>query len=542
MAKQKLHYRSGLFKLRAACLVALAAGIAGCTVSMSVGPGFITKAEREALEQAKKAEKETAKVINTNSVDFPDPGQEETIALESVNSKPVADATREKDRQSATGNAVVTGVSNSKNKPGTIEKSDVINTSTAVVAPPPKSEYLPATLMDSDRLDQKSPVMNVFGEFNKTRKPNTTLAADMAIKQHTFVESGFDGDVSLDPTGQMMVFCSARENESTQLYLQRFDSTGTVQLTNNVADDAQPSFSPDGKRIAFASNRSGKWHIYLMHADGRNPVQISDGETNDMHPSFSPDGTRLIYSSLPVKAAGAGEQWEMHVVDLVTRQHTAVGHGLFPAWSPSKDRDIISFQKTRARGSRWFSLWTCELKNGDSGDLESTNVTEVAVSTNAALLSPAWSPDGKRIAFTSILEPGEIKNGKPKGKQDIWVIDADGNNRKRLTDGGSVNLTPHWASDNRIYFVSDRSGHECIWSVPGGSPSADSDGKSPNVAQRNDEKPAKPQVGSNETVKVEKKPTIVNTVDSGTDPKSSNPAKKPVDNSTAANEPAEVNK
>ncbi|HEV7447547.1 MAG TPA: hypothetical protein VGO18_33585, partial [Steroidobacteraceae bacterium] len=200
---------------------------------------------------------------------------------------------------------------------------------------------------------------------------------------------------------------------------------------------------------------------YLMNVDGRNVMQITDGQSNDMHPSFSPNGTRLVYSSLAGNGGGAGEQWQLHVIDLVTREDREIGPGLFPAWSPEKARDVIAFQKTRARGSRWFSLWTCELKDG-----EAAQVTEIAVSANAALVSPSWSPDGKRLAFASIVEPAQTRNGKPQGQQDIWTINADGTRRHRLTDGTATNLTPCWTVLNRVYFVSDRSGHECIWSLP----------------------------------------------------------------------------
>jgi TolB protein len=200
-----------------------------------------------------------------------------------------------------------------------------------------------------------------------------------------------------------------------------------------------------------------------MDADGRSVTQLTDGATNDMHPSFSPGGSKLVYSSLPANSgSGVGEQWELWTIDLVSRERRMIGYGLFPAWSPAKDRELIAFQKTRARGSRWFSLWTVRLEKG-----EASAPMEIAVSTNAALVCPSWSPDGSKLAFASIVEPAQMRSGKPQGQQDIWVMEAaDGNNRRRLTDGTATNLTPCWAVDNRVYFVSDRSGHECIWSLP----------------------------------------------------------------------------
>jgi TolB protein len=340
-------------------------------------------------------------------------------------------------------------------------------------AAPDQPQYLPDSLIDDGNpsAEPSAPVVNVFGEFTRTRRGPAALLGDPGLKQHTFLDAGYDADVTVDPTGKWMAFSGARDGERSQIFLQLTDGTAVTQLTNTAADDAQPCFSPDGKRIAFSSNRSGRWHLYVMNVDGRGITQITDGPTNDMHPSFSPDGTRLVYSSQSAgaPAGGAGEQWQISTIDLVSREQKLIGPGLFPAWSPRRDRDVIAFQKTRARGSRWFSLWTCELPHG--GDGEPTAPRELAVSSNAALVSPAWSPDGRRIAFASIVDPAQTRNGRPQGQQDIWIVDtADGASRRRLTDGIATNLTPCWAVDNRVYFVSDRSGHECIWSLPATMP------------------------------------------------------------------------
>jgi TolB protein len=193
-----------------------------------------------------------------------------------------------------------------------------------------------------------------------------------------------------------------------------------------------------------------------MDLDGRNVTQVTSGPSQDMHPSFSPDGSRLAYCSI----GGRSGQWELWTVNLSTRERKMIGYGLFPAWSPDKSVDRIAFQRARQRGSRWFSLWTLDLIDG-----EARKVTEVAVSSNAAIISPSWSPDGKRLAFATVVDPAQMNKGKPRGQQDVWVIDADGANRHRLTDGSGTNLTPCWAGDNRVFFVSDRGGHENVWSV-----------------------------------------------------------------------------
>ncbi|MDB5357490.1 MAG: hypothetical protein JWN24_3943 [Phycisphaerales bacterium] len=298
--------------------------------------------------------------------------------------------------------------------------------------------------------------VNVFGEVNGAGPRAVALTGAAAFQQHTFTDEGYDGDVCADPTGKWLVFSSTRNSEHPGIYLQRVDGTAVTQLTSDGVDNAYPSFSPDGKQIAFCSTRAGNWQIYVMDSDGRNVTQVTNGPMQCIHPSFSPDGTRLAYCSL----GGRSGQWELWTADQRTGEKRMIGYGLFPSWSPDRTIDRIAFQRARQRGSRWFSLWTLDLING-----EGRRVTEVAQSGNAAILSPTWSPDGKRLGFATVVQPGKGAAVKLKGQTDIWTIDADGTNRQRLTDGHGVNLMPFWSPDNRVYFVSDRGGTECIWSV-----------------------------------------------------------------------------
>jgi len=304
---------------------------------------------------------------------------------------------------------------------------------------------------------EKPPVVNVFGEFDGAERGVAGGAGKSGVQQHTFVSEGYDADVSVDPTGKFLVFSSTRHCEHPEIYVQRVDGTSVTQLTSDTADDAHPTFSPDGKQVAFCSTRSGNWDIYVMDADGRNAVQITNSPSHDIHPSFSPDGTRLVYCS----TGGRSEQWELWVANLTTGEKRQIGYGLFPTWSPDKTVDRVAYQRARQRGSRWFSVWTCDLIDG-----EARRVTEVAVSTNAAVIAPSWSPDGRKLAFATVVDPARtvsVKNAE--GQQDIWTVNADGTNRRRLTDGNASNLQPFWTVDNRVYFISDRGGSECVWSV-----------------------------------------------------------------------------
>jgi Tol biopolymer transport system component len=293
--------------------------------------------------------------------------------------------------------------------------------------------------------------VNAFGEVDGIAQPSHAGVVNAALRQHTFLPEGADADVSVDPTGQWIVYTSTRHNEHPKIYVQKTDGVSVTQLTTDDADEANPAFSPDGKKIAFASNRSGHWSIYVMDADGKNVMQVTNARTHDLHPSWSPDGTELAYSSLGARSG----VWEIWTIELNTGSRKMIGEGLFPSWSPAKDVNKIAFQRARQRGTHTFSIWTLELEKG-----EPRRVTEVASSGNSALVSPSWSPDGKEIAFASVVEtaPGTRQH-------DVWVIDADGNNRRRITDGVGVALSPVFAADGSLYYISDRSGPETVWST-----------------------------------------------------------------------------
>jgi TolB protein len=317
-----------------------------------------------------------------------------------------------------------------------------------IVAPPGPAEFV------AIRPSAGSRPVNAFGEVDGVTRPATAFSVDAAVQQHSICDEGYDADVCLDPTGRWMAFASTRHSLHSDIYLQRIDGSAVIQLTSDGADDAQPDFSPDGKRIAFASNRSGQWEIYLMDADGKNVQQLSNGPAQKMHPSFSPDGNRLVYCSL----SGKSDQWELWVLTLDSGQKRMVGYGLFPDWSPQKGVDRIAFQRARQRGSRWFSLWTVDLQDG-----EPHRLTEVASASNAALVCPSWNKEGTKLAFTSIVAPGE---GQARsGGQDVWIVNMDGSGRQRLTDGLGASVSPFWGPSDRVFFISDRGGKENIWSV-----------------------------------------------------------------------------
>lgn len=279
------------------------------------------------------------------------------------------------------------------------------------------------------------------------------------LEQHTTPGEGADFDPNVDPTGHNLVFASTRHSRYSHLYVKATEGAACTQLTDENANDSQPVFSPDGKRIAFASDRGGQWDIWVMDADGRNPMQITSSPMPELHPSWSPDSKRLVYCRVNPRE-GRGELWISPLDNPGVKR--LIGEGLFPSWSPKGDK--IAYQRARARGSRWFSIWTLQLEKDDA-----LFPTEIASSPQAAFIAPTWSADGSQIAFASVLPGQAIEHEDPRlsgqGSSDIGVVDSDGRGLLLLTSGSHENYSPHWASDGRIYFASRRSEAEAIWSL-----------------------------------------------------------------------------
>lgn len=321
--------------------------------------------------------------------------------------------------------------------------------------------------------------LTFFGDTLDGRRGTYFTRHGASLAQHTFTETGADFDVDIDSTGKLMVFASTRHNPSADVYLKPVDGVSVTQLTSDPAPDIQPAFSPDNTRVAFASHRGGTWDIWIAHVNGDPPIRVTQSAADEIHPSWSPDGTKLVYCSLPA----SGGQWELWIADASAGgQRRFIGYGLFPEWSPQSD--TIVFQRARDQGERWFSIWTVELVDG-----EPRYPTEVAASAHAALILPSWSADGSHIAFSrvdldyanrpgSMMMPGGAALARADGTSalsretpgafDIWIMRADGREMTRLTDGFSRNYGPSCSPSGRVFFTSDRTGFENIWSAAPG--------------------------------------------------------------------------
>jgi TolB protein len=282
------------------------------------------------------------------------------------------------------------------------------------------------------------------------------------VSRVTFAEEGADFDPCVSRDGKTLVFASTQHRTTADIYFKKTESRVVTQLTNDPAQDAMPSISPDGTSIAFASDRSGNWDIYVMPVSGGRAVQVTSDLADDVHPSWSPDGRSLVFS----RQGQASGRWEMWVTEVANPAvSNFIGYGVLPQWSPvaatgSNASDKILFQLGRERGRRSFSLWTVEISNGTTA-----NLTEIASSSDTALIDPSWSPDGKWVVYTEVPVNGKLGSDTRPQWSTLWMISGEGEGKVRLTDGTGLALSPVWGGNDRLFFVSDRSGKDNIWSL-----------------------------------------------------------------------------
>lgn len=225
------------------------------------------------------------------------------------------------------------------------------------------------------------------------------------------------------------------------------------RLTDHRAKDSHGVPSPDGRRIAFCSERKGWWKVWRMNADGSGVEQVTRPRSGaDYHPCWSPDGTRLAYVSgsqgngdILSCAPDGGEPRNL-------TRHPARDN--FPAWSPRGD--AIAFASDR-EGS-----WSLHLMQPDGSEVR-------ALPSEGQALEPAWFPDGRRLAYQA--------TGEEEDAFDLWTLeladDGTAGPATRLTEGPASDERPAVSPDGAwIVFESDRAGGSQLFLLPvaGGEP------------------------------------------------------------------------
>ena len=229
---------------------------------------------------------------------------------------------------------------------------------------------------------------------------------------------------SWSPNGKRIALVSERDRH-WEIYVMDTDGKNLHRLTNNHFTAKDPSWSPDGKRIAFTSSRDGNMEIYVMDTDGKNQRNLTKSPHLEWYPSWSPDGKRIAFTSngeggLAIKAGNL----EIYVMDAdggnprnLTNNRR---HDRDPSWSPDGKR--IVYTSSRDRNAEIYVM------DADGGNRR--NLTKSPKGDS----EPSWSPDGKWIAFVSNRD----------GNDEIYVMDADGKNQRNLTNNPHADTDPAW--------------------------------------------------------------------------------------------------
>lgn len=232
------------------------------------------------------------------------------------------------------------------------------------------------------------------------------------------------------PRGRL-VLPYAHDNGS--LLTMNDDGTGVTYLP---LFGAQPTWSPDGKKLAYRSYTSGSEGIYVADADGKNAHKVSTGGGGDRYPDWSPDGSRIAFTRdseiWTAKPDGSGE------TRVIAKSANACANGTDSvgwsgaydaAWSP----DGTKFVLLGAFGCQGLGLY---VTGTDGSGARRLDMPQVAY--GGYELDPDWSPDGKSVAFFGREYQGS-------GYQGLWAVDAAGGTPRHI---GVSATHPSWSPDS----------------------------------------------------------------------------------------------
>ncbi len=269
-------------------------------------------------------------------------------------------------------------------------------------------------------------------------------------------------------TNGKIAFTSDRDGNS-EIYLMNADGSGQTRITNNSVRDDYPTWSPNGTKLAFVRQNGSTYSINLMNADGTNQTQLTTFTLSNTQPypyerfgmSWSPDGKKIAFQ----------DSTDIFTINTDGSNRINLTNGQFvnyePSWSP--DSSKITF--ARSIYSHGYYPNTCTM-NADGGNVRQiTNCVGYCEDR-----SPAWSPDGGRIAITDddqenagilLINPDGTNPQynsyglKPKWSPDgtkivfyeteypglisqIWVMNRNGSGLTQLTNTSPNNFHPDW--------------------------------------------------------------------------------------------------
>lgn len=265
---------------------------------------------------------------------------------------------------------------------------------------------------------------------------------------HVVYTRYYDSSVTVSPDGTTLVFYSYRL-ATGQLFAMDPDGSNQRQLLESDAHDWFPSYSPDGRRILFATDRDGEGRfehgaLYVLDLDdGETQPLVSDPDAWILGGSWSPDGRKVVHST---NDRGPGD---LRIVDVATGEARlltrsddhADGHA---SWSP--DGRTIVFRRKAGEETQLVSI---DVRSG---------AETVLLAQSTALFGPCHSRDGRFLAFTREVP------GTPG--MDVYLCRLDGSDMRRVTTHPGMDMVSDWSPDgDRLYFKTYRFGAGELMSI-----------------------------------------------------------------------------
>jgi Tol biopolymer transport system component len=248
--------------------------------------------------------------------------------------------------------------------------------------------------------------------------------------------------------GRIVFTCTPEK--FNQLCLMNADGSGQVRLTDRKSNDYYPSFSSDGRSVAFVSNQTGQFEIFLMDLRNSDERQVTSGMGNVSAPDISPDGRWIVYAS---KLGGDSSIWLIPFEGGTPQSLTDTSwNEVDPVWSP--DGKQIAF--AGARGG-FVELFTVSVETLDFREIsilgDDLQIRQVTQDVSGIGGRSSWSPDGSKLVFYA----------GPRGERNIYVVDVVTGVSAQLTFGGN-NTGPCVSPDGEwIAFSSSRDGDHEIY-------------------------------------------------------------------------------